>query len=204
MSSQSSTTKVVLLAGAGIAAGLLLLQQLRHRRATAKLEGWLTAWTASGCLPGASLLVVHKDRELYFGAAGFADVAAAKPVARDTIFRIYSMTKPVTAALCMIFVDRGVLSLDDDIAKFIPCFSQDKMRVLIGTICLLHPPLATPRLLTAAMVTAFRRRRVEPGYGAAAAADNGAAPAVSHSRLHLRVHGQPCGRPVANGAIHGR
>ncbi len=70
---------------------------------------------------------------------GFADVASGKAIAHDTIFRIYSMTKPVTAALALILAEKGVISLDDDVSKYLPCFAQAKLRVLTGP----HLPLSS-------------------------------------------------------------
>ena len=84
-------------------------------------------------MPGAQLLVLRNGREVYSGVEGFADAAAKVPVSENTIFRIYSMTKPATAALALILAERGVIGLDDDVGKYLPCFAQAKLRVLAPT-----------------------------------------------------------------------
>jgi CubicO group peptidase (beta-lactamase class C family) len=75
---------------------------------------------ASDKLPGGSVLIMRGGQEAYYHQAGFQDVASRVPVARDTIFRIYSMTKPVTAAAVMILVDDGKIKLDDPLSKYVP------------------------------------------------------------------------------------
>jgi len=75
---------------------------------------------AAQTLPGASVLILRDGREAYYHATGLAEVETGDPVRRDTLFRIFSMTKPVTAAAVMILVDEGRLRLDDPITRFMP------------------------------------------------------------------------------------
>ncbi|MFT3722124.1 MAG: serine hydrolase domain-containing protein [Hyphomonadaceae bacterium] len=75
---------------------------------------------ASGKLPGASVLITREGREAYYHQTGFQDVTSRAPIARDTIFRIFSMTKPVTTAAVMILVDDGKIKLDDPLSKYVP------------------------------------------------------------------------------------
>lgn len=75
---------------------------------------------AAQTLPGASILILRDGREAYYHAVGLAEVETGEPVRRDTLFRIFSMTKPVTAAAAMILVDDGRLRLDDPITRYIP------------------------------------------------------------------------------------
>lgn len=69
---------------------------------------------------GASALVWEKGEEAYFGAAGLADGETGRPMARDTIAQIYSMTKPVTGVALMTLWEQGLFDLDDPIAVHIP------------------------------------------------------------------------------------
>ena len=85
----------------------------------------------SGQLIGASALVFEKGREAYFGAFGLADREDKKPMQRDTIVRIYSMTKPITGAALMVLFDEGKFQLDDPIEKHAPEFAN--LRVYAGT-----------------------------------------------------------------------
>ena len=80
-----------------------------------------------GWVKGASALVLHKGKELYCGAFGMADAEAGIPMGRDTIIRLYSMTKPVTAVAAMILVQRGEMDLWDPVSKFLPCFAGQKV-----------------------------------------------------------------------------
>lgn len=78
---------------------------------------------SSGDLPGASVLIRQAGEEVFYHQAGQRDLASGRPVERDTIFRLYSMTKPVVAAATMILTDDGVLGLDDAVADIVPEFA---------------------------------------------------------------------------------
>jgi CubicO group peptidase (beta-lactamase class C family) len=71
-------------------------------------------------LPCAVTLVEHKGTTVHHGALGFMDVERQRPVRDDTIFRIYSMTKPVTSIAFMMLVEEGAVALDDPVHRFIP------------------------------------------------------------------------------------
>ncbi len=83
-----------------------------------------------GQLAGAVTLVARHGRVARRSVLGLKDIATDTPLAEDTIFRIYSMTKPVTAVAMMILHDQGLWTHDDPIAKFLPAFA--KMQVLDG------------------------------------------------------------------------
>jgi CubicO group peptidase (beta-lactamase class C family) len=82
----------------------------------------------SGDLAGAVTLVGRKDGVIHLDAVGFRDLESKDPMKADTLFRIASMTKPITAIGIMILVDEGKLSPDDDVAKHLPEF-KDQMLV---------------------------------------------------------------------------
>lgn len=71
-------------------------------------------------LPCAVTLVEHKGKVVHHGALGFMDVERQRPVREDTIFRIYSMTKPLTSVAFMMLVEDGAVALDDPVHRFIP------------------------------------------------------------------------------------
>mgnify|MGYP000552721021 CR=1 FL=1 len=75
-------------------------------------------------MAGGALLVRKDDEIVYDGKWGFADLAARTPVTDDTIFRIASMTKIVTAVGILKLSENGVLSLDDPLSKYLPEFSE--------------------------------------------------------------------------------
>ena len=66
---------------------------------------------------GLSLMVQTDDEAPVFLCAGFADIADSRPVQRDSIFRLYSMSKPVTAAAVMLLMERGVIDLCEPVAR---------------------------------------------------------------------------------------
>ena len=74
-------------------------------------------------IAGAVTMVVTADRVLHRQAAGFADVAARRPMPEDALFWIASMTKPVTGTAILILQDEGRLSIDDPVEKHLPEFA---------------------------------------------------------------------------------
>lgn len=75
-------------------------------------------------IAGGNLCVIHKGQELYYAQAGFADIAKGRKMQRDTIVRLYSMSKPITAAAVMLLVERGIVDLWDPVEKYIPEFAN--------------------------------------------------------------------------------
>jgi methyl acetate hydrolase len=75
-------------------------------------------------VPGVVAIVANKDRVLYYHAAGLRDVQNQKPMQTDSIFRIASMTKPVTSSAIMMLLEQGKLGLDDPISKYLPAFAN--------------------------------------------------------------------------------
>jgi CubicO group peptidase (beta-lactamase class C family) len=82
-----------------------------------------------GTLPGATVMVARKGQVGWFDAIGRQSPAESRPMAHDTIFRIFSMTKPIVSVGIMMLVEEGQLLLVDPVAKFIPEFSRQKVGV---------------------------------------------------------------------------
>ena len=74
----------------------------------------------TGKLKGALVLIARRGQVAHQRALGLADAERGKPVREDTIFRIYSMTKPITSAAFMMLVEEGLVALDDPVSRFIP------------------------------------------------------------------------------------
>ena len=89
------------------------------------IDAYLTSVVRDTRIPGIVALVVDADRVVYTGAFGKQNVAAAAPMAADSIFRIASMTKPVTSVAVMMLVQEGDIGLDDPISQYLPAF-EDK------------------------------------------------------------------------------
>lgn len=88
----------------------------------AKIEALLAGEVAAGKLPGAVVLVARHGSLAYSRAVGVRDPAGGAPMTEDTIFRIYSMTKPLVSVAAMILVEDGVLQLTDPVARHLPAF----------------------------------------------------------------------------------
>jgi CubicO group peptidase (beta-lactamase class C family) len=73
-----------------------------------------------GKLPGAVFLVARKGKLVYSEAIGFQDKDGGKPIAKDSIFRIYSMTKPIVSVAAMMLLEEGKIQLTDPVSKFLP------------------------------------------------------------------------------------
>jgi CubicO group peptidase (beta-lactamase class C family) len=84
---------------------------------------------ADGKLAGTVVLVARKGKLIYADAAGFQDKDEGKPMALDSIFRIYSMTKPVVSIAAMMLVEDGKIELTDPVSKFFPAFKGQQVSV---------------------------------------------------------------------------
>jgi len=96
----------------------------------ARIDAALKAMITDGRAAGTSALIWQDGREVYFGTAGMADREAERPMRRDTIAQIYSMTKPVTGVALMQLWEAGKFHLDDPLAKYLPEYAN--MRVYAG------------------------------------------------------------------------
>ncbi|MBN9486486.1 MAG: beta-lactamase family protein [Alphaproteobacteria bacterium] len=83
----------------------------------------------AGKIPGAVVLIARNGRIVMFDAFGFRDREAKAPMQTDSIFRIASMTKPITSVAAMTLVEEGKMSLADPVAKYIPAFGETKVSV---------------------------------------------------------------------------
>jgi len=82
-----------------------------------------------GQYPGAVILVARKGQIVYFESFGQLDPANGKPMTKDAIFRLYSMTKPYTSVAAMMLVEEGRLRLTDPVSKYIPAFAKLEVSV---------------------------------------------------------------------------
>jgi len=84
----------------------------------------------AGRFPGTQLLVYRRGKIVHSAVQGFADLERKVPVRDDTIFRIYSMTKPITGVAMMILFEQGKWRLDDPVTRYVPEFKN--LRVMTG------------------------------------------------------------------------
>jgi CubicO group peptidase (beta-lactamase class C family) len=96
----------------------------------ARIDAHFARYVADGRLPGWLLTVRRHGRLAHVARAGSRDLEAGLPVTDDTLWRIYSMTKPVTSIAAMILYEEGKLALTDPVSAFIPSFGD--VRVYTG------------------------------------------------------------------------
>ncbi|MDE2774675.1 MAG: serine hydrolase [Chloroflexota bacterium] len=89
-----------------------------------RIAAHFNRYVDEGLIPGYLALIARRGRAAYLHCYGLCDVEARLPVAEDTIFRIYSMTKPITSVGVMMLYERGLLQLDDPASEFIPGFER--------------------------------------------------------------------------------
>ncbi len=90
---------------------------------------WMQQYVDQRKYAGSSLLLKHRGSEVFFNSCGLRNVERGLPFERDTIARIYSMTKPVTSVALMMLVERGLVHLDAQLSDYIPEFQN--MQALI-------------------------------------------------------------------------
>jgi CubicO group peptidase (beta-lactamase class C family) len=99
---------------------------------------------AAGKIPGAVVLIQQHGHPVYFESFGLRDVESRRPMTADSIFRLYSMSKPITSVAAMMLVEDGKLRLDDPLSKYIPAFAEAKVGVEQPDGKLVLEPLQRP------------------------------------------------------------
>jgi CubicO group peptidase (beta-lactamase class C family) len=88
-----------------------------------RLTTEMKAMTERGALPGVVTMVAKDGKVVHFEAAGKRELEGGSPMQKDSIFRIYSMTKPITGVAMMILLEQGKWQLNDPVSKYIPEFA---------------------------------------------------------------------------------
>lgn len=96
-------------------------------KALDRLDQHFAHYVDEGRLPGYLLALARAGRVAHLTAHGHRDRAAGLPVRPDTLWRIYSMTKPVTAVAVLLLVEEGRLSLDDPLDRHLPAFADPRV-----------------------------------------------------------------------------
>jgi CubicO group peptidase (beta-lactamase class C family) len=92
--------------------------------ATAHLNASVEALLSQHKLPGLVLMVKHRNQLLHYQAYGQVNTEEPKPMEKNALFRIFSMSKPITAVALLQLVEQGKVSLDDDIRRYLPEFEH--------------------------------------------------------------------------------
>ncbi|MCH8951851.1 MAG: beta-lactamase family protein [Proteobacteria bacterium] len=113
----------------------------------ARLDPWMQRYVDAGKLPGALALVARRGGVAWCGCVGQRDVERGTPWTRDTLIRIYSMTKPVTATALMMLYEQGLCHLDDPVDLYLPEFAAPTvLRPDATSVDDVEPALTRPTL----------------------------------------------------------
>jgi len=112
-----------------------------------RLDRYLDDYVQAGHQKGSLIAVSRGGKLAHVSMRGFRDAEAGLPVEADTLWRMYSMTKPITSVAAMMLYEEGKLSLFDPVAKYIPCF--ERVRVYRGgpAAAMLSTPASEPMLI---------------------------------------------------------
>ena len=99
-----------------------------------RLDEMMQSQVDSGMIPGGHLRIIKDGERVYDKCFGMADVARNLKVSDNTIYRLYSMTKPITAVATMILYDRGLIDLSDNVSWFLEGFKDQKVETKDGIV----------------------------------------------------------------------
>jgi len=92
-----------------------------------RIDARFRRYVDDGHLAGWTIAVARRGRVAHLSHYGLADIEASRPVADDTIWRIYSMSKPITSVAAMMLYERGALELTDPVSRYIPAFADARV-----------------------------------------------------------------------------
>jgi CubicO group peptidase (beta-lactamase class C family) len=93
----------------------------------ARVDTYIRNEIAENKIPGAIMMIHRNGKTAYFKSFGIRDPGTKEPMTPDTIFRIYSMSKPITTVAAMMLVEEGKLQLEEPLSKYIPAFANLKV-----------------------------------------------------------------------------
>lgn len=89
-------------------------------------------YVKNGHAAGASVAVFKDCKERFYYETGYADIERNYKMSHDTIFRCFSMTKPITSVAALILMERGILDLYSPVSAYLPEFAKENMKVISG------------------------------------------------------------------------
>jgi len=92
-----------------------------------RISQWMEAHVRAGRLSGLAVQIARRGEVAFSEHAGYADTATRRPVASDAIWRIYSMTKPVTSFALLMLYEEGAFQLDQPVADYLPAFNAPRV-----------------------------------------------------------------------------
>ncbi len=95
----------------------------------ARIDAYIKNEIAGDKIPGAIMMIQRNGKTAYYRSFGVRDPGTKEPMTPNTIFRIYSMSKPITTVAAMMLVEEGKLQIDEPLSKYIPAFADVKVGV---------------------------------------------------------------------------
>ena len=144
-----------------------------------RIGGWMKGYVDSGRLPGCLTAVMRRGELALLQCEGMADGDSARAVREDTVFRIYSMTKPIVTAAAMSLFEEGAFQLDDPVVRFLPEFTDTPVWVEGEGEYMRTEPCASPLLIwhlmthTAGLV--YGQRNTSPSLPSSTSSRSGSA-----------------------------
>ena len=111
-----------------------------------RIRAWAQGYVDRRTLAGLSVLITQGNSEVFFDARGLRDVDSAVPYSRDTVARIYSMTKPITSMALMTLLEEGKVHLDAPVSRYLPEFATPRALIPGATALDQTVPCAAPTL----------------------------------------------------------
>jgi CubicO group peptidase (beta-lactamase class C family) len=105
----------------------------------ARIAPAMKALTDGGSVPGAVTLIARNGKVVHFESHGFLDAAKSKPMQKDSLFRLASMTKPIVTTAAMMLVEQGKLKLNDPLSLWLPELKDLKVETPTGDVPLVRP-----------------------------------------------------------------
>lgn len=90
----------------------------------ARIQSWADRYTSEQRFAGLSVLIRQRGHEVFYAQSGVRNLETDAAFDRNTVSRIYSMTKPITSLILMMLVEEGLLHLDAPLSRFLPAFSE--------------------------------------------------------------------------------
>lgn len=94
-----------------------------------RISAFFASETASKRIPGAVVMIARNGKVVYDEAFGLRDPASSAPMRTDSIFRIYSMTKPVTGVAVLMLMEQGKIRLSDPVSQYLPALKHMQVTV---------------------------------------------------------------------------
>ena len=110
-----------------------------YRTKTELLDKILSKAVEERQFAGVTLLWEKDGKEVAYLEKGYADLEQKRPMRRDTIFHLYSQSKPVTSAAAMLLLQDGAIDLYDPVAKYFPSYAHQMVQTPMGLVPALHP-----------------------------------------------------------------